>query len=225
MKKFSKAKVVGLVLAVLLMCVLGIIGINYYVVRSTDSAIARKEQERGFYKHEAECIVVLGAGVLQDCPSPILQDRLDKAIWLYKEGMAPKIIMTGDHGKKDYDEVNVMKNYAVRKGIAPEDIFMDHAGFSTYESLYRVKEVFGAKRILIVTQRYHMYRSLYIATKLGLEAAGMPAKDINPGNKYRKLREMMAISKDFVWCIVKPKPKFLGDKIPISGNGNLTNDR
>ena len=104
-----------------------------------------------------DCILVLGAGVNEDEPSDMLRDRLDTAIELYNTGIAPKILMSGDHGCEDYDEVNVMKNYAIAKGVPSEDIFMDHAGFSTYESLYRAKAVFGAERVVVVSQKYHLY--------------------------------------------------------------------
>jgi len=133
--------------------------------------------------------------------------------------------MSGDHGKEDYDEVNVMKNFAMQNGISSEDIFMDHAGFSTYESIYRAKEVFDVKKIVIVTQEYHLYRALYIANKLGLEAYGVSSDQRkHTGAVYRELREVLARNKDFVKSIFKPKPTYLGEKIPISGDGNLTND-
>ena len=98
--------------------------------------------------------------------------------------------MSGDHGKADYDEVNIMKKFAIDKGVESEDIFMDHAGFSTYESIYRAKEIFGAKDIAIVTQKYHLYRALYIANKLGLEAYGVNSDPRRySGASYRELRQ------------------------------------
>jgi vancomycin permeability regulator SanA len=102
---------------------------------------------------------------------------------------------------------------------------MDHAGFSTYESLYRTRDIFKAKKILIVTQKYHMYRAIYIADKLGLDAYGVSSDPrIYAGQSYREIREILARSKDFFNVIVKPKPTYLGKTIPISGNGDLTND-
>lgn len=134
--------------------------------------------------------------------------------------------MSGDHGREDYDEVNLMKNYAIEKGIPSEDIFMDHAGFSTYETMYRAKEIFKAKKVVIVTQNYHMYRALYDAKKLGLDAYGVcsdPRQYV--GATYREIREILARDKDFVKCIFKPKPTYLGDEVPVSGNGDITNDK
>jgi vancomycin permeability regulator SanA len=156
----------------------------------------------------------------------MLQDRLDYAIKLYKEGKAPKLLMSGDHGQKDYDEVNIMKAYAIDFGVPSEDIFMDHAGFSTYESIYRAKHVFEAEKIIIVTQEYHLFRALYVANSLGLEAVGYPSDPRQyAGQAYRELREILARDKDFVYCIFKPEPKYLGPSIAVNGNGDITNDK
>ena len=173
-----------------------------------------------------DAILVLGAGVWGESPSPMLADRLDKAIEIYLKGYASKIIMSGDHTKLNYDEVNVMKDYAINKGIPSEDIFMDHAGVSTYDSIYRAKYIFKANSIIIVTQKYHLYRSIYIADSLGIHAKGIMAEDIKySGMLFRYVREILARDKDFIKCIIKPKAKYLGEEIPVNGNGNITNDR
>ena len=133
--------------------------------------------------------------------------------------------MSEDHGKEEYDEVNIMKNYAIENGIPSENIFMDHAGFSTYESIYRAKEIFEAKKVVIVTQKYHLFRALYIANQLGLEAYGVGADPRQyVGATYRELREILTRDKDFVKCLFKPEPTYLGATIPVSGNGYATND-
>lgn len=214
--------VFGLALIVLLISIVLII--NFIVKISTKNQIILNNEysEIG----DIDCILVLGAGIWGDRPSPMLEDRLNEAIYLYNEGVANKIIMSGDHGREEYDEVNIMKNYAIEKGIPSEDIFMDHAGFSSYDSIYRAKEVFEAKRIVIVTQKYHLYRALYIANSLELEAKGVGADPrIYNNQQYRELREIFARNKDFMSCIFKPKPKYLGDVISIKGNGDLTNDK
>lgn len=170
-----------------------------------------------------DCVLVLGAGVRDGSPTPMLRDRLITGISLYEGGAAPKIIMSGDHGREDYDEVNVMKSYAVENGVPDSDVFMDHAGFSTYDSVYRAKAVFEADSIIIVTQKYHLYRALYIAEKLGVNAVGVAADlDDYSGQLKRDLREIAARDKDFFSCLFKPKPKYLGEKIPVSGDGNIT---
>lgn len=195
-------------------------GINGYVKLSTKALLLTAEQAAEL---NADCILVLGAGVSGDRPSALLNDRIRCGIELYELGAAPKLLMSGDHGQYNYDEVNVMKNYAVAAGVPESDVFMDHAGFSTYESLYRAKEVFGVRTVVIVSQEYHLYRALNIARSLELEAYGVAAEDIAySGQFYRESREILARNKDFVYCIFKPKPTYLGEPIPISGDGALT---
>ena len=167
----------------------------------------------------ADCILVLGAGVYADgSPSPMLADRLDTAARLYERGVSYRIIVSGDHGREDYDEVGTMKKYLVAAGVPAEAVFMDHAGFSTYESMYRAKEVFLADSIIAVSQRYHLYRAVYDARHLGLEARGVCADSRRYfGQFYRDAREILARCKDFVYCIFKPLPTFLGEAVPIWG--------
>ena len=175
---------------------------------------------------EADCIIILGCQVFSDGTlSAMLHDRVMRGIELYESKAAPKLIVSGDHGRKEYDEVNAMKKYAIDAGIPSENIFMDHAGFSTYESMYRAKEIFKAEKIIVVTQEYHLYRALYIAQKLGMEAYGV-SSDYRPyyGQTYREVREILARCKDFATTLFKPEPTFLGEAIPVSGNGDLTND-
>ena len=222
MKKIIKFGIC-LIVCLIIFTVIALL-VNRYVKTSTQAQILT---ENDYTKLEnIDCIVVLGAGIWGDKPSPMLEDRLLEAIRLYNNKVSPKIIMSGDHGRKEYDEVNIMKKFAIEKGIPSEDIFMDHAGFSTYESLYRAKEVFEAKKVVIVTQKYHLYRALYIANQLGIEAYGVnsdPRRYV--GETYRELREILARNKDFFSCIFKPKPKYLGEAIPVSGSGDLTNDK
>lgn len=209
---------------ILIIIILAVFGINFYIKASTKKQIIKNNDYSNL--KDVDCIIVLGAGIWGDKPSPMLEDRLLEAISLYQNNVSSKIIMSGDHGREDYDEVNIMKNFAIEKGVPSEDIFMDHAGFSSYESMYRAKEVFGAKKVIIVTQEYHLYRSLYIANKLGLEAYGVASDPREyAGQTMRELREIIARNKDFIKCIFKPKPKYLGDTIPVSGNGNVTNDK
>lgn len=172
----------------------------------------------------ADCILVLGCGVWGDDPSPLLADRLQRAVALYQAGCAPKILMSGDHGQEDYDEVNVMKQYARDAGISESDIFMDHAGFSTYESMYRAKEIFGINKMIIVTQAYHLPRAVYTARSMGIDAYGV-ASDYRSfgGQFYRDCREVLARVKDAFTSVFKPLPTYLGEAIPISGDGTLTN--
>lgn len=197
--------------------------INFFVVETTKSQILDGAKRTSI--KDADAILVLGAGIWIDKPSPMLEDRLLEAINLYEQNVAPKIIMSGDHARVEYDEVNSMKSFAIEKGIPSEAIFMDHAGFSSYESIYRAKEIFGVKKMIIVTQKYHLYRALYIANQLGIEAYGVPSNPRNyVGQTKREIREILARNKDVFQCILKPKPTYLGEAIPITGNGDITND-
>ena len=200
-----------------------LIFINSYVKSSTEDLIISKEQALNV---NPDCIIVLGAGVRSDgSPSPMLQDRLQSGIELYEKGVSNRLLMSGDHTKKGYDEVNIMKSYAIERGIPSEHVFMDHAGISTYDSIYRAKEIFQAEKIVIVTQEYHLYRALHIAEKLGLEAYGVSADvRVYVGQEARELREKAARVKDFFKASLKPNSKIGGQAIPVSGNGDVTND-
>lgn len=214
-------KVIKYIIILVIAIIAVILLINFYV-----KIITKKQIVQEVITENVDCILVLGAGIWGDRPSPMLEDRLLQAISLYNNNVSSKIIMSGDHGKQDYDEVNIMKQFAIEKGIPSENIFMDHAGFSSYESIYRAKEIFGAKKIIIVTQKYHLYRALYIANKLGIEARGVGADPRQyAGATYREFREILARNKDFVKCIFKPEPTYLGETIPVSGNGDITNDK
>ena len=201
-----------------------VIVIDAYVKNSVKDSIISAEEAMSL---KADCILVLGAGVRADgSPSPMLEDRLMQGIALYNMGVSNKLLMSGDNTQKGYDEVNTMKQYALDKGIASEDVFMDHAGISTYDSIYRAKEIFQADNIIIVTQQYHLYRALYISESLGLNAYGVSADPrIYVGQELRDLREIMARVKDFAKCILEPSAKYLGEVITLSGDGNVTNDR
>lgn len=222
MKKVIKLGIF-LIICIIILIIVALL-INRYVKTTTQAQILIENDYTNL--ENIDCIIVLGAGIRGDKPSHMLEDRLLEAIKLYNNKVSPKIIMSGDHGRQDYDEVNIMKNFAIEKGVPSEDIFMDHAGFSTYESIYRAKEVFEAKKVVIVTQKYHLYRALYIANQLWIEAYGVnsdPRRYV--GETYREFREILARNKDFFSCIFKPKPKYLGEAIPVSGSGDLTNDK
>ncbi len=201
-----------------------VFGVNAYVVHSTRNQLLTSEEAAQL--QDIDCILVLGCKVNSNgVPSAMLEDRLRRGVELFHAGAAPKLLMSGDHGTMTYNEVQSMKQYAMDNGIASSDIFMDHAGFSTYESIYRAKELFQAKKILIVTQEYHLHRALYIANALGIEAYGIHANYRKyAGQDSMDFRELLARNKDFLTSIFKPKPTYLGEAIPIWGNGDLTND-
>lgn len=223
-----RSKVVLTILAALLLALLlvvaAVFAIDAWVRSSTEERVLSVEQVAEV--PEADCIIVLGCGVYPDgSPSPMLSDRIARGVELYEQGAAPKLLMSGDHGKVDYNEVGKMKEVALDSGVPSEDVFMDHAGFSTYETMARARDVFGAKRVIVVTQDYHLPRALYLAQSLGLDAYGVAA-DLRPyaGQEARDFREVLARVKDFFSAIVQPEPTFLGDPISLSGSGDVTND-
>ncbi len=213
--------VIFVILVTVLLIGIAAVSLSVYMVKTTEKSIFTADTFKNSEK--ADCVLILGAGVKDGKPKPMLRDRLLTGIELYKSGAAKKIIMSGDHGRADYDEVNVMRAFALEQGVKAEDIFLDHAGFSTYDSVYRAKNIFGAENIIIVSQKYHLYRALYIAKKLDVKAAGISA-DLNTygGQLKRDIREIIARDKDFFKCIIKPKAQIMGDKIPLDGDGSIT---
>ncbi len=187
---------------------------NKFIVSQTDA-------------QKADAIIVLGAKVwTSGQPSYMLQDRLDVAYELYAAGAAPRILVSGDHGTKEYDEVNNMRRYLENKGVPTEAIFMDHAGFDTYSTMYRARDVFVVKSAIVVTQKYHLYRAVFLADSMGLAAQGVACDRYKSKFQlYYDARELLARTKDwFEGAVIKPRPKYLGEEIPISGSGLLTHD-
>lgn len=224
MKKIKK--IIRRFLALMLLGVVMLLAVNEYVILLSGDKFAtvKQLQEK---ETTVDAVVVLGAQVKADGkPSVMLRERLDTGIEIYKAGLTERMIMSGDHGSDDYDEVNAMKNYAIEQGVPSEHIFMDHAGFSTYESMYRAKEIFQAENIIVVTQKYHLYRAVYDAEAMGMQAEGVACDTaVYSGDKYRKFRESIARVKDVGYQVLKPEPTYMGKRIPISGNGDMTNDR
>lgn len=219
------AKAVKILLVLALAGCLILFLVNFYMIRKEEKFIITEEQAGKL--EDVDCIMVLGCGVRPDgSPSGMLKDRLDQGIRLYDDDVSDRLLMSGDHGKVNYDEVNLMKQTAIDAGVPSENIFMDHAGFSTYESMYRARDIFQAKKIVIVTQKYHMYRALYVAQAMGMEAYGVASDPRRyGGQKIRDLRELLARPKDMIYTFIMPKPTYLGDAIPVSGDGNVTNDK
>lgn len=172
----------------------------------------------------ADCILVLGAGIKDDeTPTPMLKDRLDLGIMLYEHGVAPKLLLSGDNGTESHNEIHVMLNYVKKAGVPEEDIFCDHAGFSTYDSMYRAKDIFSAQTIIVVTQTYHEYRALYIGDELGLDVYGAASDQLTyAGQPMREIREVMARVKDYFKVMGKPESVLGGEVIPISGSGVIS---
>ena len=195
-----------LVLVILGLLGLGLaLGISAYVVHSTKDAILTQEDTP---PQDLDCILVLGCGIHPDgSPTPMLASRLARGAELYEAGWADKILLSGDDSGEDYNELASMERVILELGVPQEALVMDHAGFSTYESIYRAKHEFGMQRVVIVTQAYHLYRALYLADALGLDAHGVAAAPRNDAGQIgRSLREILARDKDFFTAILQPIP-------------------
>ncbi len=188
---------------------------------SADKILSLSEALLAIESGDYDCILVLGAGVRPDgTPSHMLEDRLLVGCELYT-GDTP-LLMSGDH-TGDYNEVGTMRDYALLQGVPAENIFLDHEGYSTYESIYRAKKKFGAKRIVIISQGYHLHRALFIARELGIEAVGVPSdlRDYYLQTRY-ELREILARFKDFYVSMRGGRTYDVGASVDLSGDGSLT---
>lgn len=224
-------RILLVIIVLAIICTMAVLAINSSVKRSTEDDIVYVVQDKestintvsisGLQEFSADCILVLGAGIKdKETPSPMLKDRLDAGIALYKAGIAPKLLLSGDNGQVEHNEIHVMLNYCLKAGVPESDIFCDHAGFSTYDSMYRASSIFQVQRAIVVTQKYHEYRALYIGKKLGLSVIGVAAEqDQYFGEGYREFREVLARVKDWGKTLLRSAPLLGGEVIPISGSG------
>jgi len=216
MKRFLKWLVIAAGFAILFYA-----SANLWVcLFSRNSIVAPAELE------SADAVIILGAYVRPDgALSWILKDRLDTGLNVYNLGKAQKIIVTGDHGQHEYNEVQAMKDYLTGQGVPAEDIFMDHAGFDTYDSIYRARDVFQVKSAIIISQNFHLPRAVYISKRLGLETQGVQAQLYYPWWYRNTIRDSVARVKAYTDVeILKSKPRFLGEAISIQGDGTVTQD-
>lgn len=183
-------------------------------------AEARFMYDKAHELPNTEAALVLGASVRAGKPSPILEERAHAAVQLYFAGKVEKILVTGDDSVRSNDEVTPVRKYLQSAGIPDEDIFLDHAGFDTYSSMYRARDIFGVSSVTIVTQDFHLPRAIYIARALGIQALGLPARGGGTASDY--VREIPASFKAILDVTLNRQPKFLGEKFPISGDGSTT---
>ena len=195
-----KKKLLKLCILVILAASILALSLNFYVIMSTEGSINNTTDRK------YSCILVLGAGIRPDgTPSHMLEDRIIKSVELYKSGVSDVILMSGDHSSDSYNEVGVMKSYAMSLGVPESAIICDGKGYSTYESVWRAKEIFGYSDLVIVTQTYHLHRAIHIANSLGIECVGASASLRSYGGQiFNDLREAVARCKDFVFAILKP---------------------
>ena len=215
---FHIKTVIKLVIIFALSLLLIVLLVNMYVGYYSQHYIFQNSAEIP----KTQVVLILGAGVFSDGRlTATLQDRVDTAILLYKDDHAKKILVAGDNSRVEYNEVNAVQKYLEKEGVSPEDIFLDHAGFNTYDSMYRAKEIFEVDSMIITTQEFHLARSVYIARKLGIDAYGLAADK----RKYllkNSVRELFATAKSFTDVLIGTKPRYLGEKIPITGDGQVT---
>lgn len=227
MKKFFRfilkafSAILRIVLAIILIC----LAMNGAICISSHDRVL--SDVSGLDGVTNDCIVVLGCAVYSDGTlSDMLRERLDKAVELYFAGAAPKILVTGDHSGEYYNEVNPMKEYAVSKGVPAKDVYVDHYGVNTYDSIWRAANTFGLEKIVIVSQKYHLYRSVYCAEYLGMNAYGVAADTkVFPHQFNREVRELISRTKIFVNRFLKPEAKYYGDSINMDESGNNTNSK
>lgn len=217
----SKRFIVG-VIATLLCTFVFVVGVNIYVIQTNSSSLFKNAQD----VPQKQVALLLGAKVYQDGRmSDMLTDRAVTAVELYQNQKVQKILVSGDHGRDNYDEVNTMKKYLLDHDVPAEDIFLDHAGFDTYDSVYRAKTIFEVQSMIIVTQDFHLPRAMYIAKGLGLDAVGLAAdKHQYVGESYNEFREIFARVKAFFDVSFHAQPKFGGEVIPITGDSKLSWD-
>jgi len=154
---------------------------------------------------DAPVALVFGAGLSRGEPSPLLAERLDMAIALHRQGKARRILVSGDNSDRYHEETAAMRRYVVERGVSAADLLEDDLGLSTYESCVRARRVFGLDRVLLVTQRFHLPRALFIANSIGLDAFGVAADPVpRPGSSYL-LRELLSRPLA-LWMVLRPEP-------------------
>lgn len=206
-----RTMLVRLLLLILLGCfILG--GVSLYFHQSTASY--RYNQAQAVPAQRVA--IIFGAGIRPNGqPSRILAERIQAAVELYQLGIVEKLLMTGDNSEVNYDEVTVMRDYAIARGVREEDITRDYAGFRTYDSCYRAKQIFGVEHAVLVTQSYHLPRAVYSCRQLGIEAVGLGTPDWGSYPDILILRyelREIAASLQALWelHITHPLPRFLG---------------
>ena len=216
MKKYLK-----ILACLFILGLIAILSVNLYVKSTTKTYIHHSLKR--FPKNDVG--IIFGAGIKGDQPSKYLKDRLDAGILLYKSKRINKILLSGDNGREEYDELTVMKNYCFNHGVDTTKIFIDYAGFDTYSTMYRAKHIFKIKKATLISQEYHLNRAIYIGQKLGIKSVGYSAnKGEYRGYKYVCFREYGSIFKSFLDVLRNREPHFLGNPIDINGVSNYSKE-
>lgn len=220
MKKIKK-----LFLPATILCLLAIL-----IIRITNNIVNSKTKNAIYMQikevPKTKVAIIFGAGINGDKPSRYLKDRLDAGIALYKSNKVDKILLSGDNGKDEHDELTVMKLYCYENGVDTTKIYLDYAGFDSFSTMYRAKHIFKVDTAILVTQKYHLNRCIYIGDQLGVKSYGFSAnKGRYLGYKYYSFREKLSITKSVFDIVRNRKPKYLGKTIDINGANNYTKDQ
>jgi len=194
---------------------------NYYVKSKTEKLIYGNQKDLP----KSNIAIIFGAGINGNKPGKYLQDRLDAGIRLYKNNKVDKILLSGDNGNDEHDELTIMKLYCYKHGVDTTKIYMDYAGFDSYSTMYRAKNIFKVDTAILVSQKYHLNRAVYLGNKLGVKSYGFPAdQGIYKGYKYVTFREYPAVTKAIIDVGRNRKPRFLGKVVNINGLSNYTKE-
>lgn len=207
--------------------ILSLIGLA--VVLVTNSNVTAKTEKEIFTElkdvPKTKVVIIFGAGISGDQPSRYLKDRLDAGILLYKSNKVDKILLSGDNGRNEYDELTVMKLYCQKNGVDTTKIYIDYAGFDSYSTMYRAKHIFKVDTAILVSQKYHLNRCIYLGDQLGIESFGYSAdRGIYPGYNYYSFREKLSVTKSVLDIIRNRKPIYLGKPVDINGKSNYTKE-
>ncbi len=149
-------------------------------------------------------------------PNQYFVARIEAAAALFHSGKVKYLIVSGDNSSENYNEPEDMKNALIEKGVPADKIILDFAGFRTFDSVIRAKEIFGQTSMIIISQKFHNQRAVFIARKNGIEAYGYNAADVVKYGGFRtKVREYLARTNLFIDQVIGTEPKFLGEKIVI----------
>lgn len=216
LKKFVKP-----IIAVAVLGLVSIIVANYIVSSSTEKLIYTELNE----VPKTKVGIIFGAGINGHKPSRYLKDRLDAGISLYKNNKVDKILLSGDNGRDAHDELTVMKLYCYENGIDTHKIYIDYAGFDSYSTMYRAKHIFKVDTAILISQKYHLNRCVYIGDKLGVKSFGYSAtRGVYPGYGYYSFREKLSIAKSVFDVLRNRKPKYLGETVDVNGKSNYTKE-
>lgn len=219
MKKIKK-----FLLSLIILCLTAL-----FVVLLTNSNVTDETEKLIFTElkdvPKTKVAIIFGAGINGDQPSRYLKDRLDAGISLYKNNKVDKILLSGDNGRDEYDELSVMKLYCQKNGVDTTKIYIDYAGFDSYSTMYRAKHIFYVDTAILVSQKYHLNRCIYLGDKLGIKSFGYSAdRGVYSGYKYYASREKLSVSKAVLDVIRNRRPKYLGEPVDINKESNYTKE-